>query len=168
MTASPEGRLVNCGSRGALLAVAAVAGIALSACGEQTKTVRTRLTPAQYETRQSLIGYVKAVNGIMAPLKHPPAEQTNYAIARVLSTASTQLAAVAPPPQLRTAREHILSSLRGQLAVEGKLEAAAQSHNSVALGNAQARLEALGQTLRSGLEEANQVLMACERTHYSC
>jgi hypothetical protein len=140
----------------------------LSACGEASKT-STTLSPAQYETGQHMVGYTRSLRGIMAPFTHPPAEPTNYAAAaRQLQTAIGSLSALSPPPQLLAAHEHILQGLRGQLATSHQLEAAARSHNAVAISNLVAKYQPDAETIRSGLGETNQVLARCESDRYTC
>jgi hypothetical protein len=145
-----------------------MAATAQLACGEASKT-STTLSPVQYETARHIVGYTRSLRGIMAPFTHPPAEPTNYAAASgELQTAISSLSALSPPPQLRAAHEQILHGLRGQLATSHQLEAAARSHDTVAISNLVAKYGPDAETIRGGIGETNQVLARCESDRYTC
>jgi hypothetical protein len=115
------------------------------------------------------LGYTKALQQTMAPFMTPPAEPTNYAVGnRELRTASSRLSALTPPPQFNSSHERILHGLQGGLAIGGKLEQAARSHDTVAIRNLVARLQPYAESVRAGLAESNQVLTRCARSRYSC
>jgi hypothetical protein len=142
--------------------------LALAGCGLST-TTSTTLPPRQYENAQHILGYAKAMREAMTPFTHPFAEPTNYvATGHELQTASSRLAALTPPSPFTTSHEHILHGLQGQLALNGKLEQAARSHDSVAISNLLAKLQPYAETIRAGEAESDEVLRRCARSRYSC
>jgi hypothetical protein len=140
----------------------------LLGCGAMAKT-STTLPPGQKENALHILGYAKSLRETMTPFTHPPAGPTNYAAAnRELQAATSRLSALTPPPPFSASHERILHGLLGQLALGGKLEQAARSHDTLAITNLVAKLQPYAESIRAGLAESNQVLRRCVRSRYSC
>ena len=108
------------------------------------------------------VGYVRALNQIMAPFSKPPASLTDYACAaRKLRSAISQLGTLTPPPQFAASPAHLVAGLRAQAALAPRFARASTAHDSVALSNLEARLLGAEGTIRTANRELVTVYNEC-------
>jgi hypothetical protein len=112
-----------------------ILGIALAGCGSSSSSTSTP-SPQQLDNQQRDIGYVRAINQIMAPFSKPPANLTDYAAAeRKLRQAVTQLGALKPPAPFAPSQVHLVAGLSAQAALAPQMAHATAVHDAVTLSN---------------------------------
>jgi hypothetical protein len=138
------------------------AAVALGGCGSSSTPSTTNPTPQQYDNSQRDVGYMRAINQIMAPFSKTPASQTDYAgAARKLRTAIRQLESLTPPSPFAPSQEHLVAGLRSQAALAPRFERAAAAHDSVALSNLETQLLSAEQLIRAATQEMVSVANVC-------
>jgi hypothetical protein len=137
------------------VAVVVALGVVVAGCGRSGgSTSSASAPPQQLDNSQRDVGYVRAVQQIMAPFTKPPASQTDYAgAARKLHIAITQLGKLTPPPPFATSQARLVAGLRAQAALAPRFAGASAAHDSVTLSNLEARLLKAEQKIRASTQQ---------------
>jgi hypothetical protein len=140
--------------------VSAVGLVALAACGSSTTS--SSISPQASDNQQRDVGYVRAVNQIMAPFSKPPASETDYEGARRrLLLALHELRALSPPPVFTKSQMDLQAGLAAQAAIAPKFEQAYKTHNAVAASNLEQKTVAAEQTIRLATREMVNAYDGC-------
>ena len=135
--------------------------ILLAGCGGTTSLSST-LSPQQSDNQQRDVGYVRAINQIMAPFSKPPASLTDYAGAtHKLRVAIDQLGTLKPPAQFAPSQAHLVAGLRAQAAIGPQFARAQARHDTIAASNLEAQTLTAESAIRAATQEMVNVYNAC-------
>ncbi len=136
--------------------------VALAGCAGSSTTSGSSLSPQQSDNQQADVGYVRAINQIMAPFSKPPASMTDYAGAtRKLLTAIAQLQALTPPSVFAKSQSDLMTGVRAQAALGPRMARASAAHNAVALSNLEQQTLTAEQTIRVATREMVDAYNGC-------
>jgi hypothetical protein len=140
--------------------LSAVGLLALAACGSSTTSSST--SPQASDNQQRDVGYVRAINQIMAPFSKPPASETDYEGARrKLLLALHGLHALSPPPMFAKSQNDLQAGLAAQAGLARKFEQAYKTHNAVAASNLEQKTLIAEQTIRLATREMVNAYKGC-------
>jgi hypothetical protein len=146
--------------------LAAIIALALTGCGGSS-TTSSSASPQQTDHAQADVGYVRALNQIMAPFSKPPASLTDYAGAtRKLQTAIRQLGSLTPPAAFAASQKHLVAGLQKQAALGPRMGRAAAAHNAIALNNLEGKVVAAEHTIRVATREMVDAYNQCRAGNF--
>ena len=142
--------------------------VALAGCGSTGGTTNTaKLTPQQSDNAQRDVGYVRAVNQVMAPFNKPPPNLTDYVAAgRELDTAIRGLGSLSAPPPFAFSQAHLVAALRAQSALVPRIARAARTHDLVAENNIEAQNLRAEADVRISTQEIVQAYNRCRSANF--
>jgi hypothetical protein len=135
--------------------------VALAGCGSTTSS--SSVSPQTSDNQQRDVGYVRAINQIMAPFSKPPASETDYLGAlRKLQAALGQLGTLTPPPSFAKSQADLMTGLRAQAKIAPQFEHAYITHNAVAASNLEQKTLAAEQKIRAATTEMVAAYNRCQ------
>jgi len=147
------------------MVVSAVGLVAVAACGSSATS--SSISPQASDNEQGDVGYVRAINQIMAPFSKAPASETDYEGARrKLLSALHQLHGLSPPPVFAKSQRNLEAGLAAQAAVAPKFEQAYKAHNAVAASNLEQKTLTAEQTIRVATREMVNAYNGCLAGHF--
>ena len=152
------------------LAFLASVTIALSGCGSSGSSKTSQPSPQQSDNAQRDVGYLRALNQIMAPFTKPPASLTDYASAeRVVRKAIADLGLLVAPTPFAPSQAQLVAALRAQAALAPRMAHAAAARDAAALNNLEARMLTAETGVRAATREAVDAYNRCRATKFrSC
>lgn len=147
------------------MVVSVVGLVAVAACGSSATT--SSVSPQGSDNEQGDVGYVRAINQIMAPFSKPPASETDYEGARrKLLSALNDLHGLSPPPVFAKSQTDLEAGLAAQAAIAPKFEQAYKAHNAVAASNLEQKTLTAEQTIRVATREMVNAYNGCLAGHF--